>query len=90
METRECPRCQKRMIQVETGEVLLTYPALYPWDWWCGGCGYRERGGVIREATPEEYHRQRWEEANAVSGFKKQNPAEEERTVGDHQDSQDG
>jgi len=58
-----CPECGKKMIQRFTGVVLCTYPAQYPWDWWCG-CGHKEKGGVTRGKTEEEIAREEWEALN--------------------------
>lgn len=65
--TKECPKCERRMIKAPTGVCLMTSPVQYPWDWWCA-CGHTEEGGVEREATIEEERRKRWEKAQKECG----------------------
>jgi len=57
----KCPKCDKEMIQRDTGVVLASNPPQYPWQWWCGGCDHYEVGGVRRGVTIEDYYRQQWE-----------------------------
>ena len=62
-DAKVCPKCGKSMIRWATGEVLLSYPAQYPWEWRCG-CGNRERGGIERGKTEGEIFREAWEAVN--------------------------
>jgi hypothetical protein len=64
METKTCPKCGKKMIKRYTNEVLTSYPPQYPWNWWCGGCGHTERGGIERGRSMEDGYQQAWEAAN--------------------------
>jgi len=64
METRkDCPKCGKKMVVKYSSVVLMTYPAQYPWDWWCG-CGYTEKGGIEGDSTYESIAREEWERVN--------------------------
>jgi hypothetical protein len=51
------------MIKKSANIMLCSYPAQYPWNWWCA-CGHEEHGGVDVGTTMEEINRKRWEEAN--------------------------
>ncbi len=62
-ETRQC-RCGKTMIKCDDGIVLTSYPAQYPWHWWCGGCCFREKGGVRQGKTRDQLDQERWDAAN--------------------------
>lgn len=62
-ETKICPKCGAKMIEVSTNNVLTSYPPQYPQIWWCG-CGYKEKGRTIRGRTSVELHRERWEKLN--------------------------
>lgn len=63
-DTKPC-KCGKKMIKRFSGMVLMSNPPQYPWDWWCGGCGTHERGGVDVPATETEEQRAQkaWEAA---------------------------
>ena len=63
IETKECPKCGKKMIKHFLNIVYPTYPPQYPWKWKCG-CGYTEEGGIVRGKTDEEIFIERWKEAN--------------------------
>jgi hypothetical protein len=63
-EARVCSVCGKVMIKRDTGVALMSYPAQYPWDWWCG-CGHTEPGGVRWGKTEVEMAQNEWEQANA-------------------------
>lgn len=52
-EPKRCT-CGKLMIQRDTGEYHTSLPPQYGWEWWCGGCGQREDGGVRRGKTESE------------------------------------
>lgn len=65
--TKPCSSCGKRMVRRYANFVLATYPAQYPWSWWCS-CGHTEYGGVDRGVTAEELLRIDWEQANAKEG----------------------
>jgi len=62
-ETKPCT-CGKKMIKRYTNYAWATYPAQYPWDWWCGGCGHTEHGGVAVGKTVEQLQQEAWEQAN--------------------------
>ena len=66
--TRPCPVCGKLMIKRHTGPILDSYPAYYPWDWWCA-CGHMEPGGSDRGLTDEGAARQEWDRANSEPEF---------------------
>ena len=51
------------MVVKYSSVVLMTYPAQYPWDWWCG-CGYTEKGGIEGDSTYESIAREEWERVN--------------------------
>ena len=61
--TTSCPQCGKMMINVRSGEVLLTYPEQHKTIWWCE-CGYRREGEVERDITQEEYYLKLWKGVN--------------------------
>ena len=63
-QTSPCSVCNKNRVKVSSGIVLCSYPAQYPWDWFCGQCNTRERGGVDITMTIEDLNRKQWEEAN--------------------------
>lgn len=62
-EGMNCPKCNKKMIKRFAGMVLLTYPAQYPWSWWCGGCNFYCEGGVERGKIDEEIALEQWKAA---------------------------
>lgn len=66
-ETKDCPKCEKKMIQRGTGFVYATYPPITPMIWWCG-CGYTEDAPSKRGKTENEIIRELWEAANSLSG----------------------
>ena len=63
-EVKICKKCGKKMIKRYRNEIYPTYPAQYPWYWWCK-CGHTEEGGVERGLTEDEYYEKLWEEENA-------------------------
>lgn len=63
--TRNCV-CGKRMIQRYTGMAKMSDPPQYEWDWWCGGCGWGERGGTVRGISLDEVNFQKWKDANEL------------------------
>ncbi len=63
-EKKKCPKCGKKMIKRDTRTIFTSYPAQYPWYWWCG-CKHTEKGGVRRDLTEDELCQKEWEEANA-------------------------
>jgi len=63
METKICPKCQKKMIKRSTGIVLSSYPQQYPMMWWCG-CGHQEPAETIQGKTDEQVSREEWERIN--------------------------
>jgi hypothetical protein len=70
-ETKECPKCHKKMIMMSAGCVLTSYPPQYPMLWWCG-CGHTETGPTIRGKTDEELRREEWEKVNAPTPKKEE------------------
>ena len=57
-------KCGKRMILRFTNRVLTSYPAQYPQEWWCGGCGAIEDGSTVRGKTSEELDMENWKNIN--------------------------
>lgn len=60
---KPCPKCGKKMIHWDSGDVYATYPPQFPWDWRCG-CGHKEKGGVRRGTTAEELFQDEWNRVN--------------------------
>lgn len=64
----KCPKCGKVMIKRFANICLTSYPAKYPWHWWCG-CGNTEVGGIVVGKTQEQICREEWEKANDPAGL---------------------
>jgi len=63
----KCPACGKKMIRRSTGVVLTSYPAQYPWNWWCG-CGHSVEGGVEHAVfLPEDDIKRAWKKINQAA-----------------------
>ncbi|KKN81042.1 hypothetical protein LCGC14_0322610 [marine sediment metagenome] len=60
-DNKQCPKCSAKMIQWDTGAVILTEPAKYPWNWRCG-CGHSEKGGARTGQTEEQRFQAEWEQ----------------------------
>lgn len=58
-----CPQCGKVMIKRYDDTIILVYPPVMSWVWWCA-CGHTEAGGEERGLTTEEMYRQQWEDAH--------------------------
>lgn len=62
-ETKPC-KCGKKMILISSGTILFTYPAQHPQEWFCDGCGHKEKGPTLRGMTKDEIDRDAWEQTN--------------------------
>ena len=61
-----CKSCGRQMVRRYTGTVLTSYPAQYPWYWWCA-CGQTAEGGVERGLTEDEEARRSWQRLNNLA-----------------------
>lgn len=65
METRQCPKCPKKMIKICQRGDLRYSPPVFPLLWWCA-CGHVEKAEDVIGIAHQDLLREKWEQANAV------------------------